>query len=152
MAVAASPSRLVVVLCGPAGAGKTTAAHASGLRVYDRDDPQWSCEKEFTAALSRLARDPVARAVVIRSGASSSARAKAARMVGATHVYLLTEPRQELARRISRRGRADMAQGLASLKTWFAQHDRDDGVPTFPGWNAVSADARLPIGASSREW
>lgn len=144
-------SRLVVVLCGPAGAGKTTAARASGLAVYDRDDPEWHSEKQFTAKLADLARDPRARAVVIRSGATSSARAKAVRLVGATHVYLLALPQAELAHRIAVRNRADMVRGLASLKTWFAQFDRDDGVPDFPGWGKV-VTGDLAIGVTSRDW
>ena len=67
-------ARLVVLLFGPAGAGKTTAARSSGLTVFDRDDEKWSGERQFTQALRRLALDPSARAVVIRSGATSSAR------------------------------------------------------------------------------
>lgn len=131
--------RLVVILCGPAGAGKTTAARASGLDVFDRDDPEWSSERQFTAALSALARDPKARAVVIRSGATSSARARAAKLTAATHVYLLTESLAELERRVRERNRVDKVAGLQSLRSWFRRHDRDDGVPDFPGWPAVFA-------------
>ncbi len=133
----AAQSRVVVLLCGPAGAGKTTAARESGLTVYDRDDPQWAGEREFTAALENLARDPRARAVVIRSAASSSARAKAAALIGATHTYLLVADPRELAHRVARRNRADKDHGLASIRTWFERFDRDDDVPEFPGWPAV---------------
>lgn len=134
--------RVVVVLCGPAGAGKTTAAHASGLDVYDRDDPQWSSEKQFTTRLADLARDPRAEAVVIRSGATSSARRKAAALVGATHVYVLTADVAELDRRIRERNRADKIAGVQSVRSWFAKFDRDDGVRDFPGWPAVFAGLR----------
>ncbi|NUR09343.1 MAG: hypothetical protein HOQ45_20360 [Nocardioidaceae bacterium] len=129
--------RLVVLLCGPPGAGKTTAAQASGLTVYDRDDPHWTGERQFTTALAALGHDPHARAVVIRSGATSSARAKAAQLVLATHVYLLTEDATVLGHRVARRGRADKQATLAAIGTWFDQHDRDDDVPDFPGWDAV---------------
>lgn len=129
--------RSVVLLCGPAGAGKTTAARASGLEVFDRDDPQWPDERTFRAAISLLAGDPAARAAVIRSGATSSARAKAASLTRATHVYLILAPPDELGYRIARRGRADSREGLASIKTWFADHDIDDGVPRFPGWETI---------------
>lgn len=129
--------RLVVLLCGPAGAGKTTAAHKSGLTVYDRDDPHWTSEAAFTAALAQLPDDPHARAVVIRAGASSSARAKAAALIDATHTYLLTASAAELGHRVARRNRADKQAGLASIRTWFERFDRDDGVPNFPGWAAV---------------
>jgi hypothetical protein len=131
--------RMVVLLCGPAGAGKTTIAHQSGLTVYDRDDPQWSSERQFTAALRQLAYDPTAQAVVIRAGASSSARAKAAAMMQATHTYLITEDPTTLGHRVASRNRADKRQGLASIKTWWDRHDTADGVPTFPGWPVVHA-------------
>lgn len=134
-----TPNRLVVVLCGPAGAGKTTAARSSGLDVYDRDDPEWSGERQFTARLAELATDPRVRAVVIRSGATSSARAKAAKLTGATHVFLMTEPLSELERRVRERNRADKVAGLTSLRSWFERHDRADGVRDFPGWPAVFA-------------
>jgi guanylate kinase len=139
--------RLVVILCGPAGAGKTTAAHASGLDVYDRDDAEWSSEKQFTARLADLARDPHARAVVIRSGATSSARAKAARLVSATHVYILTEDRRALARRVRARNRTDKVQGMISVNSWFDRFDRLDNVPDFPGWPEVLTTV-VPVNTS----
>lgn len=58
--------RFVVLLCGPPGAGKTTAARASGLAVFDSDEPRWSSRAEFTAALTQLGATPDAQAVVIR--------------------------------------------------------------------------------------
>lgn len=129
--------RLVVLLCGPPGAGKTTAARASGLRVFDRDDPEWSGEAEFAAAIEALRFEPGARAVVIRSGATSSARARAAELVGATHTYLLLEPREVLMRRVARRDRADRVRTTAGVVRWLGRCDRRDGVEDFPGWPAV---------------
>lgn len=129
--------RLVVLLCGPAGAGKTTTARASGLTVYDRDDPQWTGERHFLAVLRRLGRDPDARAVVIRAGASSSARAKAAALIQATHVYLLTASPAELGHRVAHRARADTRHGLASIRTWWERHDIADGVADWPGWDML---------------
>jgi hypothetical protein len=142
--------RLVVILCGPAGAGKTTAARASGLEVFDRDDPEWSSERQFTAALATLAINPTARAVVIRSGATSSARERARRLTAATHAYLLTEPLPELERRVRERDRTDKVAGLQSLRSWFERRDRDDGVPDFPGWPAVFAGV-TPL-STSEAW
>lgn len=126
--------RTVVLLCGPAGAGKTTAARASGLTVYDRDDDHWTGEKEFTTALAALATSQGAQAVVIRSGATSSARARAAQTIGATHVYLLLEEPAELERRVRQRDRMDKVRGVVSITSWFDRFDRDDRVASFPGW------------------
>lgn len=141
--------RQVVVLCGPPGAGKTTAAHASGLQVFDRDDPQWTSESEFTAALAQLRADPTAQAVVIRSAATSSARAKAARLVGAKHIYILLADRSELMRRITTRGRHDARHSKAGVDTWFARFDRNDAVPVFPGWGST---AEADLGVLSSDW
>lgn len=141
--------REVVILCGPPGAGKTTAARLSGLPIYDRDDPQWTSEHQFTEALALLANDRSARGVVIRSGASSSARARAARLVNATHVFIMTAERDELISRITRRGRADRIKTIAGVDTWFNRFDRDDAVGSFPGWSAV----RTPdLGVVSNDW
>lgn len=143
-----NPDRTVILLCGPAGAGKTTTAregaHRHGLDLYDRDDARWTSEKQFTDALARLARNPRAHAVVIRSGASSSARAKAAHLMGATHTYLITLPARELSHRVAHRNRADVRNGLASINTWIRDHDRDDHVPDFPGWE------NIPMGRGRR--
>lgn len=143
--------RLVVVLCGPPGAGKTTAARSSGLEVFDRDDPQWSGESDFRQALAELARDRTARAVVIRSGATSSARAKAAQLVNATHVFVLLADEAELKRRVRARGRADLVTGIASVPRWLTSFDRIDGVSDFPGWDSL-APVDLSVGIRSREW
>lgn len=126
--------RTVVLLFGPAGAGKSTAARASGMTIYDRDDAQWGSEKQFTAALASLAHDPFAQAVVIRAGATSSARARARGLVNATHCYLMRAAPAELERRIRSRDRADKVTGVVSVRDWFARFDHDDGVPDFPGW------------------
>ena len=138
--------RTVVVLCGPPGAGKTTTAHASGLHVYDRDDRQWTSDAHFRAALDDLGRDPDARAVVIRWAPTSADRARLARQVQATHVWVITVDRDELARRITRRGRADATRTLAGLDRWLKAHERADGVADFPGWGAIGP------AKTSREW
>ena len=140
----------MVILCGPPGAGKTTAARASGLQVFDRDDDEWSSEAQFRRRIADLSRTPTAQAVVIRAGASSSARAKAAVLVGATHTFLLTEHKRELAHRVATRNRADKVTGLASIRTWFDKFDDRDGVRLFPGWDAL--DLGVTSGATSREW
>lgn len=129
--------RTVVLLAGPPGAGKTTAARASGLPVYDRDDERWASDREFTAALELLGRTPHARAVVIRSGATSEARAKAAALVSATATFVLTAPADVLRHRVRGRGRDDRVRTLAGIDTWLARFDRRDGVRDFPGWDVA---------------
>lgn len=143
-ATADAPERCVVVLCGPAGAGKTTAARGGPLAVFDRDDARWHGEAHFTRALAELAADPAARALVIRAGSTSSARAKAVTLVRATHLYLLTAPLSVLAHRVATRNRADVRHGLASLRTWHERFDRDDEVQDWPGWPLPVANALAP--------
>lgn len=130
-------ARRVIVLCGPPGAGKTTVARSGDLAVFDRDDPGWQGERHFRTALFELGSDPYALAIVIRSGATSSARAKATALVQATHLYLLTAPEDELRRRIEYRGRADARRGLASLQTWHRGWDHADRVQHWPGWDRL---------------
>lgn len=144
--------RRVVILCGPPGAGKTTAARASGLLVFDRDDDRWSSEREFTDALRLLAHDAHAQAVVIRSGASSSARAKWSRMVAATHVFMVMASPAECVRRVRERGRDDLRNGVAAVPRWFESFDERDGVQLFLGWGALGEGGGLSLGASSRRW
>lgn len=129
--------RLVVLLCGPPGAGKTTIARQSGLDVYDSDDPQWRDGRDFNGALHRLGRERDARAVVIRAGASSSARRKASLLVNATRGYLVTEDPRVLTARVAARHRPGWRREVAGIGSWFARFDDADGIEVFPGWDGV---------------
>lgn len=138
--------RQVVILCGPPGAGKTTQAHMSGLTVYDRDDERWASEQHFARAIAALADDPNAKAVVIRSGATSSARTKWAQLTDATHVYVITAPPWICRQRVTQRGRHDVRSSIPAITQWFADHE--PGAMAFPGWDAHHAGTL----ATSRAW
>ncbi len=148
----ASSVRRVVLLCGPPGAGKRAAADSSGLRVFDRADSQWSGEREFVNALGLLASDRVARAVVVRSAPTSSARRRWSTLVAATDVFLLLAPPGECVRRLRERGGSDDGHSTAAVAKWFSTFDEQDGVGLFPGWAAVDPSFARPLGLSSRRW
>lgn len=137
--------RRVVLLCGPPGAGKTTAARASGLEVFDRDDAAWVNEAQFRAALEDLGRRRFAHAVVIRAGASSSARRRWAELVRATHVLLVLEPAEVSAARVRARGRDDMVRTLAGINRWWSAFDHDDGAERFTSWAVLDAPDDLGL-------
>lgn len=137
--------RRVVLLCGPPGAGKTTIAHASGLAVFDRDDERWTSEKHFRSALAAIGQSPRARAVVIRAGATSRARAFTAGLIRPTHAFVLTHHRDELRRRVRERARHDLALSLRGIDSWLADFDRLDGIADFPGWERLETAGLGPM-------
>lgn len=129
-------TRRVVLVCGPPGAGKTTHARSLGLDVYDIDDPQWhNSERYFRSALTQLGQTPGARAAVIRSGATSTARDKAAALVCATETYVLATDAETCVQRVVNRGRPrpPLHVQIAAIKTWWDRYE-----PATPGIGAVS--------------
>lgn len=145
--------RLVVILCGPAGSGKTTAARDSGLDVYDRDDDHWHTEQQFTQAIAQLKDNPTAQAVIIRSAATSTARTKWANLTAATHTYVMPHLTQrELAHRVAKRNRADKRRGIASINTWYNDHDTNDNVKEFPGWDNLPSTTSPTHSLTRRDW
>jgi len=131
-------TRLVILLFGPPGAGKSTTARElaadHNLKLYDRDDRQWTSERQFRAALGAVGQAQDVRAVVIRSGATSTARAKACQLVRATHGYLLDPGPDACTQRVRARRRGDLVATVRAVATWYATHDHADRVPAWPGW------------------
>jgi len=130
--------RRVVLVCGPPGAGKTTLARSLGLKVYDIDDPQWgNDETRFKAALEHLSRDLTAQAVVIRSGATRTARAKAAALISATETTVVATPEAECIKRVVARNRPrpPLKVQIAAVKSWWTKYEPDtmDTVTAAPG-------------------
>jgi ATPase family associated with various cellular activities (AAA) len=122
--------RTVVLLCGPPGGGKTTQAHKlateQGLEVFDFDDSQWGeSQKNFNAALRRIGSDPAARAVVIRTGATLSARQKAATAVQATKVEVLAVDAETCRKRIveRKRERPSLRTQIAAVAFWWRSYE-----------------------------
>lgn len=132
-------TRRVVLICGPPGAGKTTYAHTLDLDVYDKDDEPWTGdESAFRASIQQLAADPKAQAAVIRSGATRSARRKAAAVICATETIILDVDAATCIQRITERKRPPIRAQIAGVKAWWEQHEPE----------AETAS----IGQRSREW
>lgn len=118
--------RRVVLICGPPGAGKTTYAHTLGLSVYDLDDDQWGFnEGLFRSALIRVREDPKARAAVIRTAPTLSARQRAASMCGATDVVVLDTDLDTCLIRIRKRGRTNppLRYQINGAKKWWETYE-----------------------------
>lgn len=131
-------SRTVVLLFGPPASGKTTRAREYGLPLYDKDDPQWSGEAHFVEALASLGSSATAQAVVIRTGATASSRAKWTQLVRPTQTHMLNPGREECERRARARG-GDVRRDLAAIGDWFARHEPEKTRSNWinPRWASV---------------
>lgn len=101
------------------------------------------------SALRAVGADAAARAVVIRSAASSERRAEVRGVVGATSTFLVFADPAVCVERVRLRGRGDVAATVKGIASWFSRFDHRDGVRLWDG----EYEAGVPdIGATSREW
>jgi hypothetical protein len=131
--------RNVILVCGPPGAGKTTYAQTLGIPVYDRDDARWSSGREFREAIERLAADPAASAVVIRTGHTRADREAVAKSIGATRIQVLDTPPDVCKDRIATRGRPDVAGELEAVDRWWANFKNEAGATPSADPNGAEA-------------
>lgn len=139
--------RMVVLVAGPPGAGKSTYARELaaryGLRLLDRDDVEWKGEAAFHRAITQLGADPDARAVVVRACAARCTMEHTRDLVRATRVELRDLPAEECRARIahddSPGARARKRQRLAGVRDWWTRHAEDPWQP-----------ATVALGASRR--
>jgi adenylate kinase family enzyme len=148
--------RRVVLICGPPGSGKSTLARqlaAQGLTLYDRDDPRWgNSERRFRDAVAQLGHQDDARAVVIRTCASRSSRARAKALVGATEVHVLLTDPATCRQRIRERGRTrpPLVTQLAAVDTWWQRYEPD--LPGQPDGDHPPAMRRQERPATASRW
>lgn len=154
--------RLVVLVCGPPCAGKTTYAqeHAQpGDRVIDMDDiarelgsgEQWDHDFDIVTEAQRLWRERVAaitprthiRAWIIRCAPSVRERRMLARTTAATRMELLIPDMDTLTARAMQRPNPD--ETLDSIARWFARYQ--------PGRvHLVAPVEGLPSAIHSEDW
>lgn len=126
--------RLVVVIAGPTGAGKTTWAQRAGLDVLDWESAGRSAER-FLAMCAVVRYDRRARVAVERQAPLAVERETYAYATDASRIYVLAPPLEVTLERIALRGRRAMWHELGAAHRWYGAYQPTDKhrPPPEPG-------------------
>jgi hypothetical protein len=114
-------SRLVVVLAGPTGAGKTHWALHQGLAVWDWDAAGRNPAR-YDEGLAVIAANPDALVAVERQAPLIEQRVLLALKCEATHVYVLDPGEDIVHERIEARGRPAAAHEHDAAQLWYSRY------------------------------
>lgn len=110
--------RLVIVLAGPTGAGKTHWIYRAGLDLLDWESSGRN-QHNFLAYCAAIRHDRTARVAVERQLPRAAEREIYARAVDADAVYVLRPDLEVVLERIAARGRRAMWHEMDAARRWF---------------------------------